>query len=161
MKRLEVKEIVNMYEEFQGLWLQKEYYAALLRLANINECLSLLSKQERNKWIGNISISTMVVPVIKEVEDRVKKETDKILRILSVGYDFSFEEITLVLSIRNDIDSLINYLRDRCDIEICSTLHNVDEELMEFMSYKNNKLLVTDVIKQINSNRFTPISSPQ
>jgi hypothetical protein len=156
MKKIRAQELVNMYEKYQVLWSKKEYYSALLCLAYINECLDFLSVQLRYKWIDKISICSMVMPVKKVIEERAKEEIEKILQILSVGYDFCFEEIALVLSIRNDVDSLTNYLSNRCGIEIDCSLLNVDEELADLAS-TDNKTRVFKVIAQINRNRFTPL----
>jgi hypothetical protein len=155
MRKIEKQEIISMYEAYQALWGDKEYYAGLLRLAYISECLDLFPNIFKNEWIKKISICSIAMPVKKAIEDRVREETGKVIKILSIRHDLSFEEIALVLSIRNDVESLNRYLKNRCGIEADFSLCDVDDELVDFI--KENKTRVYKVITQINRNRFFPL----
>lgn len=109
-----MKEQLNvLWQEFETLNRQKHVYAAFLRLADIASVLSCAPPDVR-QWYESKLSSVSLDSVAKEhLQEGILSQYAKISRIMSVGDKWNEDELLLLITIKVQIDLLLEFLASR------------------------------------------------
>ena len=102
--------IEETYRLYQDLVEEGEFYGAVLRLALIFDCLPNLPDNLRLKWLARIRAQHLTDDAISIVEAGVRKDTERITKILSIGNRWNEDEILLIILTRDGLEKVIAFL---------------------------------------------------
>jgi hypothetical protein len=161
MKSSELEEVfVERLLEYSYLMQGGAYFGAVSRLAEIENCLPLLSKGLQAKWKERISKEVLSEDVLHELKIEIEKAIKKIKRILAFGTKWQYEELLLVWTIRIQIEMLLCFLSERHQLTECNfSLEDVDEAMIEVAKSKINKQNLQIATNLMKKNWGLPINS--
>ena len=161
MKNPELEEAFNQsFLEYSYLMQGGAYFGAVSKLAEMENCLPLLSKGLQAKWREQISKEILSEDVIRELKVEIEKAVEKIKRILSFGTKWQYEELLLVWTIRIQIEMLLRFLSERHWLtERNFSLEDIDEAMLEVAKSKINKQNLQIATNLMKKNWGLPINS--
>ena len=129
----------NRWTEYERLLEVRASYAALIRLAEIDNVLS----QEgvpwpiSHKWALIVQKETIPDAMYRKALAEAEQHVSRLKRMLSVGTNFTYEEMVLAITLRVELQLLAELLlKRRGAIEFAPDL--ADEDLQEVSGYSQN-----------------------
>jgi len=129
----------NRWTEYRRLLEVRASYAALVRLAEMDNVLS----QEGTtwpislKWVSIVQKETIPDEMYKKTLAEAEQNVSRLKRMLSVGTNFTYEELVLAITLRVELQLLAEFLlKRRGEIEFAPDL--ADEDLREVSGYSQN-----------------------
>jgi hypothetical protein len=125
--------LAERWAEYERLRDGGEPYSAAIRLAELENCLQYqrIQKPVRHKWEAKVCEAESEQDVGRVLAGAVAA-MDRLHRMLSIGTDYVYEELMLLITIRVELDLLFEFLAKRGAIDaIASRLGVLDEELLE------------------------------
>jgi len=129
----------NRWTEYRRLLEVRASYAALVRLAEMDNVLS----QEGTtwpislKWVSIVQKETIPDEMYKKTLAEAEQNVSRLKRMLSVRTNFTYEELVLAITLRVELQLLAEFLlKRRGEIEFAPDL--ADEDLREVSGYSQN-----------------------
>lgn len=136
------------------------YYPAILTLGELENCLEALPKRAQAKWKKLINEESLTKEIVREVEHGVEEAIERIQRIISVGTRWCFEELTLVLGRKIEIEIVLLFLHKRQYFtDHCFLLDDLDAAIMKIAKSKVNERDFRMAVTLNRRNWGLPISS--
>jgi len=129
----------NRWTEYQRLLEVRASYAALVRLAEMDNVLSQegTTRSISRKWILIVQKEMIPDEVYRKALAEGEQNVSRLKRMLSVGTNFSYEEMVLTITLRVELQLLAELLlKRRGEIEFAPDL--ADEGLQEVSGYSQN-----------------------
>jgi hypothetical protein len=129
----------NRWTEYQRLLEVQAFYAALVRLAEMDNALSHdgTTWQFSRKWILTIQKETIPDEMYRKALAEAEQNVSRLKRMLSVGVNFTYEELVLAITLRVELQLLAELLmKKRGAIEFVPDL--ADEDLRKVSGYSQN-----------------------
>lgn len=153
------KRLDENLREYKHLSQAREYYGAVIRLAEIFACLPKLDKELNLIWMNILRNEQLPDEVIQAVEAGIEKNAQRIRRILSIGSEWNDDEILLVILTRIDIEMLLSFLKENYSREINIPLDDIDSKIEWLSKSKQNERAYKMAIAQMRKNWDLPIDS--
>lgn len=148
----------EIFDEYESLLRVGEYYGAVLRLALISSCLPNLDDELSKEWTNRLKKELLAQDVIKAAEAGIRRDEQKIRKILAIGTRWNDDEILLVLSDREGMEMVANYLKKRCLREVELRVEDIDEQIAQLSSSRENKRAFKRAADLMRKNADLPIS---
>jgi len=129
----------NRWTEYQRLLEVRASYAALVRLAEMDNVLSQegTTRSISRKWILIVQKEMIPDEVYRKALAEGEQNVSRLKRMLSVGTNFTYEEMVLAITLRVELQLLAELLlKRRGEIEFAPDL--ADEDLREVSGYSQN-----------------------
>ncbi len=141
-------EIEDRLCEFSRFLDLRAYFSAAVKYGEVINCARnyLDQNKEYQNRLPTIADSALAPLIFRETADEVKSRINRISRILSVGDEFTYEEIMLIVTLRIEIALALETLDYvRWDISEFR-LSDIDQEIDDAMSRDSNKYIFRDSI---------------
>ena len=117
---------------FEGAW-----YSAAVKLAEIFHASAMLSDRHRVAWNRRLR-KELTEKFLREVRSGQEHNIQRIHRILSVGSEWTGEEILLLMQERINVRLLADFLGNAVDVDSVKHLSQVDAQLSSLAESKNH-----------------------
>ncbi|HKY27416.1 MAG TPA: hypothetical protein VJM12_05665 [Pyrinomonadaceae bacterium] len=123
-----------MYQEhlLEGAW-----YSAAVALAEIFHASARLPAEQRAAWRSRVN-KDLTGQFLREVRNGQEEKIHRIRRILSVGSEWTGEEILLLMLMRIDVKLLSDFLGSGVEVESQVHLKDIDLQLSTLAKSKNH-----------------------
>lgn len=125
------------FRTYQELLLEKAWYSGAVCLAEIFQASARLSAEQRAVWQSRIK-EEMTEQFFLEVRIGLEQNIQRIRRILSVGSEWTGEEILLLMQMRINIELLFDFLGSAAAVESLVHLKQIDDQLSTLAKSKNH-----------------------
>ena len=147
------------FTEYKVLLKAKECYGAILRLAEIFNCLSQIEEPFYSKWTERLQSEQLQDEVIQTALVGLERNAERIRRVLSVGDVWNEDEILLILTKRIQIEMLLQFLKEIYSHSMEVFLDDIDRKVEEISASKQNGRTYKLVVAQLKRNWGLPIDS--
>lgn len=119
------------FDFYQKLKRERVWYNAAVYLAEIVHVSASLPVGQQKAWKSRIEKEELSETFLQEVSGGVKQNIQRIHRILSIGTEWTGEEILLVMQLRIEIKLVLDFLEDRVAVadESVRQLKQIDDDL--------------------------------
>jgi hypothetical protein len=151
----------DRWTEYQRLLEVRASYAALVRLAEMDNVLSQegTTRPISRKWILIVQKEMIPDEMYRKALVEAEQNVSRLRRMLSVGTNFTYEEMVLAITLRVELQLLAELLlKRRGEIEFAPDL--ADEDLREVSGYSQNVSAFRAAKATAKRNWGTPIRSP-
>jgi thymidylate synthase len=156
------KEIENALQEcwaeYENFLRAGAYYSAVLRLAEIFNCLPRMNKKAKERWGKRVDREPLAIDVIKNAVASLKANAQRIRQVLSIGDTWNEDEILLILLTRTQIDILSRFLTQKAS-EIDVALDDIDEMINQMAQSNQNRRNYVLTVRQMRENSRLPTDS--
>jgi hypothetical protein len=125
------------FRSYQELLLERAWYSAAVSLAEIFHASAMLPAKQRAAWGSRIK-GELTQQFLQEVRIRLEQDIQRIRRILSVGSEWTGEEILLLMQMRINIELLFDFLGSAAAVESLVHLKQIDDQLSTLAKSKNH-----------------------
>lgn len=124
----------RLYQEHsqEGAW-----YSAAVALAEIFHASATLPAGQRAAWQSRVN-GELTEQLLREVRKGQEDSIQRIRRILSVGSEWTEEEILLLMLMRINVKLLSDFIGRSIDVESMVHLDDIDEHLSTLEMSKNH-----------------------
>ncbi|HEU4508095.1 MAG TPA: hypothetical protein VFR78_07660 [Pyrinomonadaceae bacterium] len=116
------------FRSYQELKLEQAWYSAAVCLAEIFHASATLPAKERAAWESRLK-GELNEKLLHEVRIGLEQNINRIRRILSVGSEWTGEEILLVMQMRINIQLLSDFVGSAAAVEELVYLKQIDAQL--------------------------------
>src|SRR6266404_3249924 len=148
--------IEETYGLYQHLVEEGEFYGAVLRLALTFDCLPNLPDNLRLKWLARIRAQHLTDDAISIVEAGVRKDTERITKILSIGNRWNEDEILLIVLTRDGLEKVIALLEAIYSRKLMMSLSEIDQKISDLAGSRAHRGLFETAIEQMKINEELP-----
>ena len=127
----------NHFRYYQELLLERAWYSAAVCLAEISYASARLPAEQRAAWQCRIK-EELTEQFLQEVRIGLEHNIQRIRRILSVGSEWTGEEILLVMQMRINIELLFDLLGSAAAVEALVHLKQIDAQLSTLAKSRNH-----------------------
>jgi hypothetical protein len=127
----------NHFRYYQELLLQRAWYSAAVSLAEISYASARLPAEQRAAWQCRIK-EELTEQFLQEVRIGLEHNIQRIHRILSVGSEWTGEEILLLMQMRINIELLFDFLGSAAAVEALVHLKQIDAQLSTLAKSRNH-----------------------
>ena len=139
--------------------LEKSWYSAAVCLAEIfNGCASLPIAQ-RASWNARIENENLSEEILCEVRAGLDQNIQRMQRILSIGSEWTGEEVLLLVLMRTNIELLSAFLGGQVAVESMVHLKAIDEQLLSLSKSTAHRPHFTWAVSRIKRNSGFPIET--
>ena len=125
------------FRSYQELLLERAWYSAAVSLAEIFHASARLPAEQRAAWRFRIT-EELTEQFLQEVRIGLEQDIQRIRRILSVGSEWTGEEILLLIQMRINIELLFDFLGSFAAVESLVHLKQIDDQLSSLAKSKNH-----------------------
>lgn len=137
-----------------------EYFAAVSHLAEMENCLPLLSRRSQAEWRARIDNEPLPADVVNALAAQMDGEIQRIRRILAFGTVWNHDELLTVCTTRIQIELLLDFLNKRGQLAGPEfTPDDVDEDMTRIARSKENRQALGIAVNLIRKNWGLPITS--
>src|SRR5262249_23320157 len=129
----------NLWTEYQRLLDARVFYAALVRLAEMDNILSQegAPRPSSSKWALIVQNETIPDDVYRKALAEAEQNVSRLKRMLSIGTNFTYEEMVLAITLRVELQLFAEFFsKRRGALEFAPDL--ADEDLREVSGYSQN-----------------------
>ena len=161
MKHIHLEqEFDRRFEWYQDNRREGAYYPAILTLAELENCLEALPKNAQVKWKKRINHEPLTNEIVRLIEPGIAEAIEKIRRIVSFGTRWCFEELTLVLGMRIEIEMALLFLQKRCYLtKHHFRLDELDETIRAIARSRTNERDFRMAVTLYKRNKKLPLRS--
>src|SRR5437867_4098194 len=135
-------------------------YGAFIRMVEIYSVLDEIRNHSREKFKGLCLTIELSPEDRRTLRNEIQRNVDKILRILSIGKTWIFEEFVMVVTERIQIDLVLRYLKDLgLQLEF-ESYQSLDEALENAVKSPRNRRAYNQAIAACRMNWGLPIKHP-
>lgn len=149
----------DKYDQYLSFGRGAPIYPAIRILAEVFRCVSKLDASRQKVWRDRIDAEELDDDALAAISAELDRQIFRVRRLLSIGDVWIFEEIVLLLTLRIEIELVIDFLLARGYISQCPDLKGVDTKLYKISREKSNKQAYAESRRAIRSNWGLPISS--
>jgi hypothetical protein len=125
------------FRSYQELLLERAWYSAAVSLAEIFHLSARLPAAQRAAWQSRIK-EELTEQFLQEVRIGQEQSIQRIHRILSVGSEWTGEEVLLLMQMRINIELLSDFLGNAAAAESLVQLKQIDDHLSTLAKSKNH-----------------------
>jgi hypothetical protein len=125
------------FRSYQELLLEQAWYSAAVSLAEIFHASAALPAAQRAPWQSRIK-EELSEKFLQEVRMGLEQNIQRIRRILSVGSEWTGEEILLLIQMRINIELLLDFLGNAVAVESLVHLKHIDDQLSTLEKSSNH-----------------------
>lgn len=130
------------FQLYQEQLLKQAWYSAAVTLAEIFHASARLPAEQRAAWRSRVNKDLnerfLLEVILRKVRKGREYEIRRIHRILSVGSEWTGEEILLVMLMRINVKLLSDFLGSGVDVESQVHLKDIDVHLSTLAKTKNH-----------------------
>jgi len=127
---------LEWFSRYSELWEVGEYYSALTNLGRIYEALEELPSSQKATLVEMVQQSTPSNKILFQIREKARLDLNRIEWILSSGGDrYDPDEVLLVLTIRDGLRVLAQFLHQAYNIELMLSLDGVDQLIKQKFSH--------------------------
>lgn len=141
------REFEKRWWEYERLRDVGETYAALLRISELENCLEKVFSREGmyRDWRAAIRETHLSAREIARVRAGAKATANRLWKIVSTGTDFVYEELVLLLTLRVQLELVLEFLARRNITCIASDrVAPTDEEISAIASSRRHRAAFSD-----------------
>jgi hypothetical protein len=127
----------NHFRYYQELLLQRAWYSAAVSLAEISYASASIPLEQRTAWQCRIK-EELTEQFLQEVRIGLEQNIQRIRRILSVGSEWTGEEILLLMQMRINIELLFDFLGSVAAVEALVHRKQIDAQLSTLAKSRNH-----------------------
>ena len=125
------------FGSYQELLLEQAWYSAAVSLAEIFHASARLPAEQRAAWQSR-SKEELTEKFLQEVRKGLEQNIQRIRRILSVGSEWTGEEILLLMQMRINIELLSDFLGSAIAVPSLVHLKHIDDQLSTLAKSRNH-----------------------
>lgn len=151
--------IQNEFDIFQDFWSSKEWWAAVVILSYIYNCIQSMTDlpEVKKNWLQKIMEPEINKLIVDTINHEYIRTALKIRKILSAGNRYNDDEFLLLMSEHEELSLIKDYLAERnikCpDID----LDNIEDEIKSIGKMKINHSEYNLALSQYRKNQPLPI----
>ncbi len=138
--------------------LEQAWYSAAVALAEIFHASARLPAEQRAAWRSRVN-RDLNERFLQEVRNGQEREIRRIQQILSVGSDWTGEEILLLMLMRIDVKLLSDFLGRGVDVESQVHLKDIDAQLSTLAKSKNHAHHFRWALQRMKNNALYDVES--
>jgi len=117
------------FQSYQTLKRKGDLYSAAVYLAETSHASARLPVAQRAAWNSRIEKEELSEEFLREARSGLKQSIERVHRILSIGTEWTGEEILLVMQLRIEIKLLSDFLVTEVVGESLKQLEQIDAQL--------------------------------
>ena len=143
-----LEERLHLYQDHleEGAW-----YSAAVALAEIFHASAKLPAGQRAAWRSRVN-GELTEQLLQEVRKGQEESIQRIRRILSVGSEWTGEEVLLLMQMRINVKLLSDFIGQGIDVEALVHLDDIDEHLSTLAKSKHHAEHFRWALQRINNN---------
>ena len=127
----------NHFRLYQRHLREEAWYSAAVALAEIFQATASLPAEQRTEWQSRLN-EELTDTFVQEVRIGQDQTIKRIHRVLSVGSEWTGEEILLVMLYRIDVEIIFDFLGSAAAVESMVHLKHIDDQLSTLEKSKNH-----------------------
>jgi hypothetical protein len=153
------KDLEERFDLYRSHLRERAWYIAATYLAEISYRSASLRGAQRAAWNSRIEKEELLEEFLREVRLGLGKSIKRIYRVLSIGTEWTGEEILLVMTLRIEIKLVSNFLENAIPVELLGHLKQIDEQLAFLEQSENHSRHFECGLRQMKKHWMSDIES--
>lgn len=155
------EKIEKEFERYKKFWNSNEWWAGVLLLASIYNCICsvLVPAKLKNIWVPKVMEPYLSDEIIESLKNSYNKKYQRIEKIISIGDRFNDDEFLLVFTFHAELYLMKKYLEARGVECPHLNLSQIEETTKSLGKMKINQKNYNSALSQIRKNWGLPVTT--